>query len=124
VDDDPDNGAVIESAMNEARLRQAPILALGVSQEDLGETPYDTLDCRVEVWKQRYPDVHVHPVATHGGVARFLAENKDESVQLAVVGSADAYQPRQIIGPHRHATSRHGQCSALLVRCVDEQCHE
>ena len=116
VDDDPDNGAVIESAMNEAPLRQAPILSLGVWLEDLGQIPYATLDRRVEVWKERYPDVHFYSVATRGGVARFLAENRDESVQLAVVGSTDAYQSRQIIGPHRHAKSRHGECSVLLVR--------
>ena len=89
VEDHADNESVIEHAMEEARLRKAPVLAVGVWQEDLDATPYDELDRRVEKWKQRYPDVHVYPVATRAGVARFLADNKDESVQLAVVGGAD-----------------------------------
>ena len=115
VEDHADNESVIEHAMEEARLRKAPVLAVGVWQEDLDETPYDELDRRVEKWKQRYPDVHVYPVATRAGVARFLAANKDESVQLAVVGGADADQVAQIVGPHSHPLVPHGECSVLVV---------
>ena len=35
-----DNESVIEHAMNEARLRNAPVLAVGVWEEDFGETPF------------------------------------------------------------------------------------
>jgi nucleotide-binding universal stress UspA family protein len=69
VEDRADNESVIEHAMNEARLRDAPVLAVGVWQENFGETPYDALDRRKEKWAQRYPDVSVHPVATRAGVA-------------------------------------------------------
>ena len=99
VEDHADNESVIEHAMEEALLREAPVLAVGVRQEDLDATPNDELDRRIEKWKQRYPDVHVYPVATRAGVAQFLAD-KDESVQLAVVGGADADQVAQIVGPH------------------------
>jgi nucleotide-binding universal stress UspA family protein len=39
-----DDESVIEYAMDEARLRHAPVLAVGVWQEDFGETGYDDLD--------------------------------------------------------------------------------
>jgi len=38
------------------------------------------------------------------------------AVQLAVVGSADAAQVAQIIGPHSHPLTGHGECSVLVVR--------
>jgi nucleotide-binding universal stress UspA family protein len=116
VDEDRDNDTVVEFAMNEARLRKAPILAVGVSDEDFGETPYDELDRRLEKWKRRYPDVRVYPVGTRSGLAGFLGGNTDESVQLAVVGRSDAYEVAQIIGPHSHPILRHGECSVLIVR--------
>jgi len=116
VDEDSDNDTVVEFAMNEARLRRAPILAVGVPDEDFGETPYDELDRRLEKWKHRYPDVRVYPVGTSAGLAGFLGGNTDESVQLAVVGRADAYETAQIIGPHSHPILRHGECSVLIVR--------
>ncbi|MET0993942.1 MAG: universal stress protein, partial [Mycobacterium sp.] len=115
VDDHPDNESVIEHGMAEARLRKAPVLAVGVWQEQLGEMPYDELDRRVETWQQRYPDVRVYPVATRDGVARFLAANKERPVQLAVVGGADAGQIARIIGPHNHPLIQHGECSVLVV---------
>jgi nucleotide-binding universal stress UspA family protein len=116
VNDDPDNDAVIEYAFNEAQLRQAPILAIGVSDRDFGDTLYNELDRRLGNWKQRYPDLHVHPVSTRAGIAGFLAENKDESVQLVVVGRVDAYGVAQVVGPHSHPILRHGECSVLVVR--------
>ena len=115
VEDHADNESVIEHAMEEARLRKAPVLAVGVWQEDLDATPYDELDHRIEKWKQRYSDVHVYPVATRAGVAQFLADNKDESVQLAVVGGAEADQVAMIVGPHSHPVVPHGECSVLVM---------
>jgi hypothetical protein len=114
--DDPDNDTVIEYAMNEAQLLQAPILAVGVPDDDFGETPSDELDHHLEKWTQRYPDLHIYPVSTRASLAGFLATNKDESVQLAVVGSVDAYNVAQIVGPHSHPILRHGECSVLIVR--------
>jgi hypothetical protein len=61
------------------------------------------------------PNVHIYPVPTRAGVARFLAENKDESVQLAVVGGADAPRIAQIVGPRSHPLVTHGDNSVLIV---------
>lgn len=112
VNDDPDNDAVIEYALKEAQLRQAPVLAVG----DSSGTSSGQADRRMEQWQKRFPDLHIHPVGTSASVAGFLAGNKDESVQLAVVGSVDAYDVTQIVGPHSHPILRHGGCSVLVVR--------
>jgi nucleotide-binding universal stress UspA family protein len=111
-----DDEAVIERAVDEARLRDAPVLAVGVWEEDFGTSPYDELDRRVEQWAKLYPDVRVYPVATRGSIARFLAENKDESVQLTVVGDDHARNAVQIVGPHSRPLVAHGDCSVLVVR--------
>jgi len=115
VDDHADNESVIEHAMIEARLRNAPVHAVGVWEEDFGEIPYDELDRRIEKWKTHYPDVRVYPVATRAGIARFLADTNDESVQLTVVGDADVPNVVQIIGPHSRPLVAHGDCSVLVV---------
>jgi hypothetical protein len=80
------------------------------------ECGYEEVDHRVENWATRYPDVRVHPVATHGNVTQFLAENKEESVQLTVVGGDQAPEVVQIIGPHSRPLVAHGDCSVLIVR--------
>lgn len=43
-------------------------------------------------------------------------EIRDRSVELAVIGPADAHLLRQIIGPHHRPLVPYGQCSVLIVR--------
>jgi nucleotide-binding universal stress UspA family protein len=116
VEDRADNEAVIEHAMEEARLRRAPVLAVGVWREDLGGEPYDELDRRIACWKRRFDDVDIRPVATAASIGRFLGEDEHEAVQLAVVGRADASSVAEIIGPHGPALTAHAKCSVLIVR--------
>jgi nucleotide-binding universal stress UspA family protein len=116
IADEPDFDIVVEYAMKEAQLRQAPILAVGLSNEEFGHAPHHTLDRRLEAWKKRYPDVHVYPVGTSDSVAGFLGENDDESVQLAVVGRGGIDEVPRIVRPLSHAILRHGNCSVLIAR--------
>jgi hypothetical protein len=106
INDKHDNEAVVECALAEAKLRQAPVLIIGKR---------DRLDRDVEQWKQRHPDVHVYPVSDGADVARFLKKH-DERVQLAVIGAAEAGELAQIVGPHGHPIFHHAQSSALVVR--------
>lgn len=115
INDSPDNEAVVEYAIQEAKLRQSPVLALGARHEDLGETPQDELDRKVQQWRQRHPDVHIYPVANQADVAHFLKHN-DERVQLAVIGSSDAGQLARIVGPQGHPIFHHTESSVLVVR--------
>lgn len=113
VDDSPANDAVLELGFHEARLRKAPILALGVWRWGLGEIPYRQLEQRLGQWVSRYPEVHVMPAAARRGPAEFLAHTQ-ESVQLAVVGGEDADKVSQMVGPPGQSGA--AGCSVLVVR--------
>jgi nucleotide-binding universal stress UspA family protein len=116
VNDSPGNDDVLEQAMVEAQLRHAPVLALGVWRDDLGEMPSDELDRRVQFWNQRYPSVKIHAAATRTGIADFLDVMSDRRIQLAVIGNSDTDQVARLIGPHRHSILGHAECSVLIVR--------
>ncbi len=115
VDDSPANDAVLEHGFREARLRRAPILALGVWRWGLGEIPYRQLEQRLGPWVSRYPEVHVMPAAARRGPAEFLAHTQ-ESVQLTVVGSEDGDKVARMVGPAGPHLSGPGGCSVLVVR--------
>ncbi len=114
----PRDGAdgVVGAAMAEARLRSAPVLALGVWRKGFREPSYAELQDRVAGWRRRYPELLIHPVATRADIAEFLADHTDERAALAVLGEPDADQMAAIIGPHGHPLVRHGECSVLIVR--------
>jgi nucleotide-binding universal stress UspA family protein len=110
-----DNEPVIEAALEEARLRHCPVLAVGLPQGAFGGVTSDETDRRVARWSRTYPDVHIRVAASLGGIADFLAEYDDASIGLAVVGSVGANTVAEIIGPHGDALIRHSQCSLLVV---------
>jgi nucleotide-binding universal stress UspA family protein len=98
--DEPDNDAVVHRAMEEGRLRRAPVLLI---------------DMRRDSWVRRYPDVHVQTVAARqGGIRR--DENHSNSIQLAVVGSADAAHVARLVWPDYHPVLGDADRSLLLVR--------
>jgi len=111
LNDAADNDAVADRAMVEAVLRKAPVLAIGVELQHVDHV----LEDRVEELRRKYPDVHVYPVATADDIAHFLADNL-QRVQLVVIGSSEANQLAQIIGPHGHPMYRHSESSVLVVR--------
>jgi nucleotide-binding universal stress UspA family protein len=115
INDSPDNDDVVEQAMAEAKLRHAPVLALGVLQKDSGDMPSDELDQRVECWGRRHPGVKIYAGATRADIADFLAV-MDRTIQLAVIGSTDADQVARLIGPHHHPILGHAECSVLIIR--------
>lgn len=116
VDDRPGNDLVVARALDEARLRHAPVLAVGTRRNAMSAVTYDELDRRVTGWRRDHPGVHIYPVSTDAGLAQFLAENPEERVQLAVIGAADANQVRPIVGLHDRALVTHAQCSVMVVR--------
>ena len=98
--DEPDNDEVVHRAMEEGRLRRAPVLLI---------------DTRRESWIRRYPDVHVQTVAARGG--RMLHDECwSGSIQLAVVGSADAEDLVRLVWPDYHPVLGDANNSVLLVR--------
>jgi nucleotide-binding universal stress UspA family protein len=115
VNDSPGNDDIVEQAIREAQLRHAPVLALAVWRQDLGEMPYDELDRRVRVWERRYPSVQFHARATRTGITDSL-DTSDSRIQLAVIGSTNTNQVASLIGPHSHPILGHADCSVLIVR--------
>jgi len=111
----PDHDAVVEQAMREAELRDAPVLALGVLQTDTGDMPSDELNRYVQHWGRRHPGVRIYAGSTRTEIAEFLAV-MDRTIQLAVIGNADADQVAHLLGPHRHPILGHAECSVLIVR--------
>lgn len=115
VDESAGNDAVLEHGFREARLRDAPILAMGVWRWGLGEIPYRQLDRRLGPWVSQYREVHVQPAAARRGAAEFLMHTQ-EPVQLAVVGSGDADKVARMVGPITPHPGGHTGCSVLVVR--------
>jgi nucleotide-binding universal stress UspA family protein len=115
VNDSPDNDDVVEQAIREAQLRQAPVLAVGVLRKDTGDMPNAELNRRVQRWSRRHPGLKIYAGATRTDIADFLAV-MDRTIQLAVIGSTDADQVARLIGPHRHPILGHAECSVLIVR--------
>jgi hypothetical protein len=98
--DEPDNDAVVHRAMEEGRLRRAPVLLI---------------DRRLDSWVRRYPDVHVQTVAARQGGPR-RGENRSDSIQLAVVGIADAEHVARLVWADYHPVLGDANRSVLLVR--------
>src|SRR5581483_2394292 len=115
VNDSPDSDQVVEHAMEEAQLRQAPVLAVGELRKDTGDIPSDELNRRVQCWGRRHPRVRIYAGASRNDIADFVAA-MDKTIQLAVIGSTDADQVARLIGPYRHPVLGHAECSVLIVR--------
>jgi nucleotide-binding universal stress UspA family protein len=100
ANDQRDND-VVDAAMREAELRQAPVLLVSKRH---------TLDRQLAAWRSRYPDVHIYPITHEPDLARFLKKH-GERVQLVVIGDWEANHLPQILGPYGNPVS-----SALILR--------
>lgn len=109
------NDAVLEHGFREARLRAAPVLAMGVWRWGLGEIPYSQLNQRLGPWVAQHRDIHVQPAAARRGATEFLTHTT-EPVQLAVVSGEDAGKVARIVGPIAAHPSGNAGCSVLVVR--------
>jgi nucleotide-binding universal stress UspA family protein len=114
VDRHPDSDDVIHHALEEARLRTASVLALGVRRWNLGPISGQELDRRLDNWSPRYPDVAVRKCITDTATEYLVTRN--EPIQLLVTGSADANKLASLVGPHSHPLASYPNCSVLLVR--------
>ncbi|MGB8206030.1 MAG: universal stress protein [Mycobacterium sp.] len=115
VDDRPGNRDVVRCAMEEARVRQAPVLALCVGRRAFFERSRDRFYRRLDGLLRHYPDVEVEVATTRLSVTRYLQECIG-AVQLVVIGSGDAGRVTQLVGPHGLPILRHADCSVLIVR--------
>lgn len=118
VDDQPGNDEVMRWAMEEARVRRAHVLALGVWRWALFENSHEGFYKRLDDWLRRYPDVQVEVATTRLSVTRYL-ESLIGAVQLVVIGSEDANRVVQLVGPRGLPILAHADCSVLIVQGTD-----
>ena len=107
LDETPDSAAVLQTAVEEARLRKAPLRVLGTWQSTDSEG-YDAeegnrlvrsqLDRRLETWRNRYPDLDVAPVAVRGSGLEYLAAHA-AATQLVVIGARNIVAVTDLLGP-------------------------
>jgi nucleotide-binding universal stress UspA family protein len=118
VEDEPGNDEVMQWAMEEARVRRAPVLALRVGRWAPRKDGDERFYRRLDGWLRRYPDVQVEVATTRLRLARYL-QGYIGAVQLVVIGAEHANQAVQLVGPHSLPISAHADCSVLIVR---DQC--
>lgn len=119
----PKDGAVLEAALEEARLRGLRLQAVTAWQSGFNgrhDNPAVSegnrvacaqLDRLLAPWTRRYPDVAISSVAVRGSLLDHLARNSD-SVQLVVMGAHDA---AEFVGPAGNAVLHSTDCSVLIV---------
>lgn len=122
----PDVGAVLQAAVEQARLRGMRLQAVTAWQSresDIHDREvvaegnrhvHAQLDRRLECWVKRYPDLEVSSVAVHGSMVNHLAKYAD-SIQLVVVGTQDQRGAAELVGPAGNAALQAADCSVLIV---------
>jgi hypothetical protein len=107
LDETPDSAAVLQAAVGEARLRNAQLRVLGtwqsngVGEHDAGERNRlvrAQLDRRIEIWRHRYPDLDVEPVAVPGSGLDWLSSH-GSAIQLVVIGARNIVAVTELLGP-------------------------
>lgn len=116
MDGTPDSDSVVIGALEEARLRGCPVLIVGVRRWESHAPSYDGLDWRTAQLADRYPDVRTKVVATDGGIVRYLTHQRDDEIDMVVVGTADADAVADIVGPHDTLFAHDRRHSVLVVR--------
>jgi len=117
----PDDGAVLQAALDEARLRGLRVHVLTAWQArdvhdhlaiaEGNRNARGQLDRLVGPWAQRYRDVEISRGAVHGRLLDHVADRLD-SVVLVVTGVADA---ADLVGPEGSAVLHSFDCSLLII---------
>ena len=123
----PCNSVLIEQAVQEARLRRAPLRALITSQTRVGagvgdraagdrDCVLDQVDRQLQAWIRRYPDMDISSVTLDGTIVDYLAEHAP-SVELIVVEADDPGRVDEGGTPAEHRLLSDTDSSVLIVRC-------
>ena len=125
VDESANSDGVLRRALDEARLRGAPLRVVTAWQSRVtdvhdGQAVADgtrlaraQLDRRLGPWRKRYPDLDVHVVAVHGSTLNYLTTHSS-AIQLLVVGRERAQGIKSLVGPPGYAALHNAACSLLI----------
>jgi nucleotide-binding universal stress UspA family protein len=123
ADESPGNGVVLEAAVKEARLRNAPLRLITCWQpwawDRLAAAERDRriraqLDRRLVWWRRRYPDLRVEAMAVHGGMLDYLGKHAAEA-QLLVLGARVPGHVLEVVGSAGNAAMGNSDCVLLVV---------
>lgn len=126
ADDTPDTGVLLEAAVEEARLRDAPLRAITCWRPPSGDDRQDQtvtdgnrrvqadLQRRLARWTQRYPGLRVETEAVGGNILDYLKKN-GHWIQLVVVSARAGHHIGELIGPAGNAVLHDTHCSVLVV---------
>ena len=123
ADESPGAGVVLETAITEARLRDAPLRVITCWQPPYADPEAAVEgDCRIRAqldrrlarWRRRYPDLQAEVVAVHGSISDYLATHAAE-LQLLVVGARGPGHVREVVGPAGNAALGDSDCVVLVV---------
>ena len=121
-----ENSVLLGIAIEEARLRNAPLNVITSRQTSDGEivdvgtagdddrTIRETSDRALAPWTWCDSELQVESVEVPGSLLDYLAENS-QSVQLVVTGARDKAVVEQLVGPLGNAVLRNSDCSVLIV---------
>jgi nucleotide-binding universal stress UspA family protein len=129
VDSSPDSDAVLLRGIDEALLRNAPLVVVSAWQSSATAVDSDTvaeqnrliraqLSRRLARPIRRHPELDVMPVAVHGGLLDYLSRHA-QSTQLVIVGRRRAHGITEMVGPPCHAALRDTDCSVLVCDPVN-----
>jgi hypothetical protein len=110
LDDSARGQQLMQVAVTEARLRRAPLLAIGIERAGNESHDHD-----LSQWRQHYPDVRIDVVTANNDTASYLAHDHP-AVQLIVVGEPDGGHVEELVGPIRRGLYPHAESSVLVVR--------
>lgn len=126
LDETPDSAAVLQFGVAEARLRNAPLRALGLWQSrytdvhdshavgDGNRLVRAQLDRRLSHWKHRYPDLDARPVAVHGSALAYLSSHAAE-IGVVVVGAPNSTGVGELLGPMGQTALNDTDCTIVVV---------
>jgi nucleotide-binding universal stress UspA family protein len=119
----PDDGVVLETAVNEARLRDAPLRVVTcwqpphVDPEAAGEGDRRIraqLNRRLARWRRRHPDLQAEAVSFHGRISDYLATHAAEA-QLLVVDARGPGLLQEVLGGAGNAALANSDCVVLVL---------
>lgn len=125
LSESPTSDGALRRALEEARLRQAPLRVLTTWRSRYTDIHDNRavaegnrlakarLDRRLDEWRTRYPDLDVEAVAVHGNFLNYVRANA-KSIQLLVIAHDRAHGIAELLGPPGCSALRDGNCSVLI----------
>ncbi|MET0474708.1 MAG: universal stress protein [Mycobacterium sp.] len=125
LDASQNDDAVLQLGIDEALLRNAPLVAMSVWQANVTDV-HDShavaeqnrrvramVNRRLACTRRRHPELEVEPVAVHGSLLNYLSRHA-RSIQLVLVGGRRAHGIAEMIGPPSYAALHGTDCSVLV----------